>query len=52
MKKFAAGVVLTLVCIIGGVYAHFAGGFAPAAAALLFITHTTRLWGGERPVAR
>ena len=33
MKKFAAGVIVTLVCIIGGVYAYFAGGFAPVATA-------------------
>ena len=33
MKKFAAGVIVTIVCIIGGVYAYFAGGFAPAATA-------------------
>jgi len=33
MKTFAAGVVVTLVCIIGGVYAYFAGGFAPVATA-------------------
>ena len=31
MKGFAAGVTVTLVCIIGAVYAYFAGGFAPAA---------------------
>lgn len=33
MKKFAAGVIVTLVCIIGGEYAYFAGGFAPVATA-------------------
>jgi len=33
MKRFAAGVIVTLVCIIGGVYAFFAGGFAPVATA-------------------
>jgi hypothetical protein len=33
VKKFAAGVIVTLVCIIGGVYACFAGGFAPVATA-------------------
>ena len=33
MKKFAAGVFVTLVCIIGGVYAYFAGGFAPVGVA-------------------
>ena len=33
MKTFAAGVIVTLVCIIGGVYAYFAGGFAPVATA-------------------
>jgi len=33
MKKFAAGVIVTLVCIIGGGYAYFAGGFAPVATA-------------------
>ena len=33
MKKFAAGVILTLVCLIGGAYAYFAGGFAPVATA-------------------
>jgi thiosulfate dehydrogenase len=31
MKGFAAGVSLTLVCIIGGGYAYFAGGLAPVA---------------------
>jgi len=31
MKQFAAGVTVTLVCIIGGEYAYFAGGFAPVA---------------------
>ena len=31
MKKFAAGVIVTLVCIIAGAYAYFAGGFAPVA---------------------
>jgi mono/diheme cytochrome c family protein len=31
MKKFAAGVIVTLICIIGGGYAYFAGGFAPVA---------------------
>ena len=33
MKKFAAGVIVTLVCFIGGGYAYFAGGFAPVATA-------------------
>ena len=33
MKKFAAGVIVTLVCIVGGGYAYFAGGFAPVATA-------------------
>ncbi|HMD86190.1 MAG TPA: cytochrome c [Terriglobia bacterium] len=33
MKKFTAGVIVTLVCIIGGGYAYFAGGFAPVATA-------------------
>jgi thiosulfate dehydrogenase len=33
MKNFAAGVIVTLVCIIGGGYAYFAGGFAPVATA-------------------
>ena len=33
MKGFAAGVTGTLVCIIGAVYAYFAGGFAPVATA-------------------
>ena len=33
MKKFAAGVIVTLVCIIGGGFAYFAGGFAPVATA-------------------
>ena len=33
MKKFAAGVIVTLICIIGGGYAYFAGGFAPVATA-------------------
>jgi mono/diheme cytochrome c family protein len=31
MKKFAAGVVVALVCIIGAAYVYFAGGFAPVA---------------------
>ncbi|MFZ0961433.1 MAG: cytochrome c [Terriglobia bacterium] len=33
MKTFAAGVIVTLVCVIGGMYAYFAGGFAPVATA-------------------
>ena len=33
MERFAAGVIVTIVCIIGGVYAYFAGGFAPVATA-------------------
>ena len=33
MKGFAAGVTVTLVCIIGAVYAYFAGGFAPVVTA-------------------
>ena len=33
MKSFVAGVVVTLVCILGGVYACFAGGLAPVATA-------------------
>jgi thiosulfate dehydrogenase len=33
MKSFAAGVIVTLACIIGGVYAYFAGGYAPVATA-------------------
>lgn len=33
MKGFAAGVVVTLVCIAGAVYAYFARGFAPVATA-------------------
>ncbi|MGD0129770.1 MAG: hypothetical protein ABSF46_30990 [Terriglobia bacterium] len=33
MKKFAPGVIVALVCIIGGEYAYFAGGFAPVATA-------------------
>jgi thiosulfate dehydrogenase len=33
MKKFAAGVIVSLVCFIGGGYAYFAGGFAPVATA-------------------
>ncbi len=33
MKTFAAGVIVTLVCIIGGENAYFAGGFAPVATA-------------------
>ena len=33
MKSFAAGVIVTLVCILGGVYAFFAGGLAPVATA-------------------
>jgi thiosulfate dehydrogenase len=31
MREFAAGVLATLVCLIGGVYAFFVGGFAPVA---------------------
>lgn len=31
MKTFAAGVILALVCVIGGGYAFFVGGFAPVA---------------------
>jgi mono/diheme cytochrome c family protein len=31
MKGFAAGVIVTLVCIIAGGYEYFAGGFAPVA---------------------
>ena len=33
MKKFAAGVIVTLICFIGGAYTYFAGGFAPVATA-------------------
>ena len=33
MRTFAAGVFLTFVCIIGGGYAYFVGGFAPVATA-------------------
>jgi thiosulfate dehydrogenase len=33
MKKFAAGVIVTLLCFIGGGYAYFAGGLAPVATA-------------------
>ena len=33
MKRFAAGVIVTLICFIGGGYAYFAGGFAPVATA-------------------
>jgi len=33
MKKFAAGVIVTFLCIIGGAYAYFAGGLAPVATA-------------------
>ena len=35
MKSFVAGVIAALVCIIGGAYAYFAGGFAPVATASL-----------------
>jgi hypothetical protein len=45
MKTFAAGVVVTLVCIIGGVYAYFAGGFAPVATASS--SHAVRKEPGE-----
>jgi mono/diheme cytochrome c family protein len=33
MKSFVAGVVVSLVCILAGVYAFFAGGLAPVATA-------------------
>jgi len=33
MKRFAAGVIVTLVCVIGGVYAFFSRGLAPVATA-------------------
>ena len=33
MKRFVAGVFVTLVCIVGGVYTYFAEGFAPVATA-------------------
>jgi mono/diheme cytochrome c family protein len=33
MKKFLAGFIVALVCMIGGVYAYFYGGFAPVATA-------------------
>ena len=33
MKGFVAGVFVTLVCIVGGVYTYFAEGFAPVATA-------------------
>jgi mono/diheme cytochrome c family protein len=33
MKGFVAGVIVTLVCIAAGVYAYFAGGYAPVATA-------------------
>jgi len=31
MKRFLAGVIFTLVCVIGGIYAYFSGGSAPVA---------------------
>ncbi|MDE3153921.1 MAG: c-type cytochrome [Acidobacteriota bacterium] len=31
MKAFVAGVVVTILCIVGGVYAYLAGGYAPVA---------------------
>jgi thiosulfate dehydrogenase len=33
LKGFAAGVIVTLICIVAGGYAFFAGGFAPVATA-------------------
>ncbi len=33
MKKFLAGVIVTLICIIGGAYVYFARGYAPVATA-------------------
>lgn len=33
MKQFAAGIIVTLICFIGGAYIYFAGGFAPVATA-------------------
>ena len=33
MKKFVAGVIVTLVCMAGGTYAYFTSGFAPVATA-------------------
>jgi mono/diheme cytochrome c family protein len=33
MRAFVAGVIVTLICVIGGVYAYFAEGFAPVATA-------------------
>ena len=33
MKGFTAGIIVSLVCIIGGVYAYFSGGYAPVATA-------------------
>ena len=33
MKAFVAGVMVTIVCILGGMYAYFAGGYAPVATA-------------------
>lgn len=33
MKKFMAGVIVTVICFIGGGYAYFAGGFAPVVTA-------------------
>jgi thiosulfate dehydrogenase len=31
MRTFAAGVIVTLICFIGGAFTYFAGGFAPVA---------------------
>ena len=33
MRAFVAGVIVTLVCVIAGVYAYFARGYAPVATA-------------------
>ncbi len=31
MKAFVAGIVVTILCIVGGGYAYLAGGYAPVA---------------------
>jgi len=45
MKRFAAGIIVTLVCGAGGVYAFFAGGLAP-------VSTTSRPMPFERTLAK
>ncbi len=43
MKNFVFGVLITLLCIAGGVYSYFAGGYAPVATAAKAMPFETKL---------